>query len=83
MEDRRWAIPVAKSWYVAFGWTAERKAFGSKDLELISTAAPIHRRSSKLCIVLVYVRCERTGFHVHVFHTADERGALSSFIILK
>ena len=41
MEVCKCAIPLAKPWYVAFGCTAERKAFGSKDLEVTRTAAPI------------------------------------------
>ena len=48
IEARRCAMPAAKSWYVAFGWTAERKAFGSKDLEVIRIAAPAQGNSSKL-----------------------------------
>ncbi len=48
MEVCRCAIPAAKSWYVAFGCIAERKAFGSKDLEVIRIAAPVCRHSSKL-----------------------------------
>src|SRR6266404_3445311 len=47
MEARRCAIPAAKSWYVAFGCTAERKALGSKDLEVTRTAAPAQPHSSK------------------------------------
>ena len=43
MEACKCAIPAAKSWYVAFGCTAERKAFGSKDLEVMRMAAPIRR----------------------------------------
>src|SRR5882757_9870187 len=55
MEARRCAIPAAKSWYVAFGCTAERKALGSKDLEVMRTAAPIRRHGSELRIVRVPV----------------------------
>lgn len=36
---RRWDVPEAKSWYVAFGCTAERKAVGSNDFEDIRMAA--------------------------------------------
>ncbi len=48
MELCRCAIPAAKSWYVTFGCTAERKAFGSKDLDVMRIAAPIRHHSSKL-----------------------------------
>lgn len=44
------AIPAARSWYVAFGCTAERKAFGSNDLDVMRIAAPVRRNSSKLHI---------------------------------
>lgn len=37
MDDWRWLMPAARSWYVAFGCTADRKALGSNDLEDIST----------------------------------------------
>lgn len=59
MEARRWAMPAAKSWYVAFGCTAERKAFGSKDLEVIRIAAPAQVNSSKLCTS--WIVAERTN----------------------
>jgi hypothetical protein len=55
MEVCRCAIPAAKFWYVAFGCTTERKAFGSKDLEVMRTAAPIRRHGSELRIVRVPV----------------------------
>lgn len=43
IEFWRCAIPLARSWYVALGCTAERKVLGSKDLEVMRTAASARR----------------------------------------
>jgi hypothetical protein len=32
-------MPAARSWYVAFGCTADKNALGSNDLDVISTDA--------------------------------------------
>jgi hypothetical protein len=40
IEARKCDIPDARSWYVALGWMAERKAFGLNDFDVIRIDAP-------------------------------------------
>jgi hypothetical protein len=39
-------MPATRSWYVAFGCTADKKALGSNDLEDISTDASTNDKSA-------------------------------------
>lgn len=38
----RWDIPDDRSWYVAFGCTADRNAFGLNDFEEMRIDASVH-----------------------------------------
>ena len=40
--ERRCALPARRSWYVASGCTAERKALGSKDFDEINMEASVY-----------------------------------------
>lgn len=41
IEDSRWEMPAARSWYVALGCTADKNALGSNDFDVMRIAASI------------------------------------------
>ena len=69
IEERRCAMPAARSWYVEFGCTMERNALGSNDFDEMEIAAPgVELKGGTVVRQSVKNGMEgRTGLHIHRF----------------